>query len=395
MRSGTHIPTHDEMCMGGIEVRWLRNAYASSAILAVILLVGCSNQHVGSNIYRIGCITPLTGSYANYGRSAQRGIELALDSKNEELKAQGARFKIVYEDDRMAAKDGTAAAEKLISADKVPIIIGPFGSTVVLAVSPIAERNKTVVISASATADKIADAGDYVFRIVPSNRRQAKDCAEFCSKKLGKTAASILYMNSDYGVTLRDGFNTSFKALGGKILSTESFNPGATDFRAQLARIKTMQPEVVFFPGLYQETALILKQARELGVKAVFIGGDGSCTDDMLKLAGNAAEGTYYANMAMDYASANPAVRQFVSHYKRKYGQEPDVYSAYYFDCFNIVANAVLKGGYSANRIRDYFYTMPVYKGITGDTKFDRRGEVDKPFYIFRVENGKFHLVNR
>jgi len=129
--------------------------------------------------FKIGVLTPLTGGEANYGRSTKRGIDLAIDEINARQGAGRIQFRAIYEDDQMNPTVATSAIQKLISADKVPVILGPFGSTVVLAVAPIAERYKTVLISASATADAIADAGDYIFRVVPPNRRQAQDVANF------------------------------------------------------------------------------------------------------------------------------------------------------------------------------------------------------------------------
>lgn len=343
--------------------------------------------------FKIGVLTPLTGGEANYGRSTKRGIDLAIDEINARQGAGRIQFRAIYEDDQMNPTAATSAIQKLISADKVPVILGPFGSTVVLAVAPIAERNKTVLISASATADAIADAGDYIFRVVPPNKRQAQDAANFVWNKLKLKRASILYLNNDYGVSLREAFEPAFKALGGEILSVDSFQSGATDFRAQLARLKQVNPEVVFFPDHYKETAIILRQAKELGVKAVFIGGDGAVTDDLIKLAGPAAEGAYFANMAMDFESPDAHVKAFIADFHKKYNEDPDVYSVYAYEAMQIVARAVLEGGYSADGIKNFLYKMTPFDGVTGRTKFDSRGEVDKAFAIFKVVGGRFALA--
>ena len=245
----------------------------------------------------------------------------------------------------------------------------------------------------SATADAIADAGDYVFRVVPPNRRQAEDCATFARKKLNAARVSILYLNNDYGLSLQQAFEPAFKALGGQIVSVNSFESGATDYRTQLTRIKQIAPDVVFFPDHYKETALILKQARELGVKSQFLGCDGACTDDLIKLGGAAAEGTYYSNLAIDFNSSNPQVQAFVRAFREKYGQDPDAYAAYAYDAARYVGRAVTEGGYSADAVKRFLYDMPRYEGVTGSTKFDSRGEVDKPFDIQVVRDGKFQAV--
>jgi branched-chain amino acid transport system substrate-binding protein len=350
----------------------------------------CTRPPSGVTSYRIGVITPLTGGEANYGRSTQRGIDLALEEINSRLREKNIAFTAVYEDDQMNATAGSNAIQKLTAVDKVPVIIGPFGSSVVLAVAPIAERSRTVIISASATADDIANAGDYTFRIVPPNRRQAQDVANFVWKKLGAKRASILYLNNDYGLSLRNVFEPTFKQLGGQVLTVDSFESGATDFRTQLTKIKVAGPDVVFFPDHYKESALIVKQAKELGLNTVFIGGDGAVTEDLLKLAGDSANGSYFANMAMDYESADPRVRAFLSAYRAKYQDEPDTYAAYAYDAAQIVGRAVTEGGYSAEAIKTYLYNMPPYEGLSGPTKFDKSGEVDKPFAIYVVQGRRF-----
>jgi branched-chain amino acid transport system substrate-binding protein len=376
-------------------LHWIPNLLLVAGTM--VLYSSCSRRNApeegkGTTL-KIGVLTPLTGGEANYGRSTKRGVDLAVDEANAGLAGKRITIRVIYEDDQMDAKVGTSAIQKLITVDKVPVIIGPFGSSVLLAVAPIAERNKTVIISASATADAIADAGDYVFRVVPPNRRQAKDIAEFAWNKLKTKRASILYLNNDYGVSLRQAFEPIFKALGGEVVSVDSFESGATDFRTQLTRIKSVTPDAVFFPDHYKETALILKQARELGVHTVFIGGDGACTVDLIKLAGPAAEGAYFANMAMDFGSAEPRVKGFVAAFHKKYGEELDVYAAYAYDAAQIVVHAVTRGGNTADAVKSYLYQMPAYDGITGSTKFDARGEVDKPFGIQIVKDGRFQSV--
>jgi branched-chain amino acid transport system substrate-binding protein len=276
----------------------------------------------------------------------------------------------------------------------VPVIIGAFGSSVTLAIAPVAERNKVVLISASSTADKIRDAGDYIFRNVPPNARQAQTAVEFCLERLKAKRAAILYINNDYGISLRDEFKRRFQRAGGSIVAVEAYNPGARDFRSQLVKIKAAGPTVVFYPGHYQESGLILKQAKELGLKATFVGGDGSFAPELIQIAGNAAEGSYYTMMAMGYGVADEEIKKFVTAFKRKYGEEPSVYAAYAYDALKLIADAIRRGGYTADGIKNALYETKDFKGVTGITRFDKNGEVDKPFYIYEVKKGKFQLTD-
>lgn len=363
--------------------------------LMALFMGGCGKGEPES--FKVGVLAPLTGDSANYGRSTKQGVDLAVAEINKSKLLQKPLV-VVFEDDRMNPKDGVNALTKLIDADKVPVVLGPFGSSVVLACAPVAEKTRTVIISASATADGIADAGDYVFRITPPNSRQGKDVADFSISKLHAKTGAIIFQNNDYGITLRDAFQKRFTELGGKVLAVEAVESGATDFRAQLSKIKQVQPDVVFFPEHYRESAGTLKQAKELGIQSKFISADGAMTEDLLKIAGNAAEGTYYSTLALGYGISDNLVADFTSKFKQaNNGQEPDIYAAYYYEVTKIIAEAIKNGGYDADKIKAYLYSMngsKSYRGITGITSFDAKGEVDKPFYIYEVKGGKFVLTN-
>jgi branched-chain amino acid transport system substrate-binding protein len=360
-------------------------------IFAVSLIM--FNESRSLEAWRIACITPLTGDGASYGAATKRGIDLAVEKVNSDGGINGKRLVVIYEDDQMNASIATSAIQKLITVDKVPAIIGAFGSSVTLAIAPIAEKNKVVLFSASSSADAIKDAGDYVFRNVPPNSRQGQTAAEFVLARLKAKTASILHMNNDYGVSLRDSFKKSFMAGNGRILSVESYNPGSIDFRAQLTKIRNQRPDVIFYPGHYQESGLILKQAKELGLATTFVGGDGSYAPELVRIAGEAAEGSYYTLMAMGYGAVDMEIGTFEDAFRRKYAQEPDVYSAYAYDALATIAEAIRRGGYVSDGIKSALYEMNDFKGVTGIARFDRFGEVDKPYGIYEVKDGKFVVV--
>jgi branched-chain amino acid transport system substrate-binding protein len=363
----------------------------SFAFASVALFFGCTQQ---SDVVKIGCITPLTGEGATYGAATQKGLDLAKEEINSKGGLNGKPISIIYEDDQMSPRVGTNALQKLMSIDKVPVIVGAFGSSVTLAIAPIAERGKTVLFSASSTADEIKDSGAYIFRNVPPNRGQGKTAAEFALDHLHAKTASVLKINNDYGVSLTDSFSSSFEKGGGRILSDESYNQGATDFRAQLTKIREEHPDIVFYPGHYQECGLILKQARELGIAGTFVGGDGSYSPELIQIAGPAAEGSYYTLMAMGYGVSDKEIQTFSSAFKAKYGQEPDVYAAYAYDALMIIADAIRRGGYTSDGIKSALYSTKAYKGVTGITSFDSNGEVSKPFGLYQVKDGKFDLLS-
>lgn len=154
-------------------------ALCTLALVTLLFLPACSKKQPETKELKIGCITILTGEVATYGRETKQGLDLAIDEANKSGILGGKKIKVIYEDDQIDPRIGTQAINKLITIDKVPIIIGAFSSRVTLAIAPIAERNKTVLLSASATADSIKDAGDYIFRIVPANKIQGAAAANF------------------------------------------------------------------------------------------------------------------------------------------------------------------------------------------------------------------------
>ncbi len=366
-------------------------------LIAIVVYYFLIRGHTNDDLrteFLIGCSTPLTGDGANYGRSVKEGVDLAVEQINQTHFLEKP-LRIVYADDKMSPKDGVNAVNKLITVDKVPLIIGPFGSSIVLATAPIAEKSKTILISASATADDIKNAGDYIFRITPKNSKQGSDIAEFCINILNSKKAAILFQNNDYGITLKDAFEKKYTSLGGSITGQQGVILNTIDLKTQLLKIKQGNPDVVFFPLHYQESGRMLKQAKEIGLNAYFISADGAMTEDMLNIAGTAAEGTFYSTLALGFGEADTKIEDFNREFNSKYHKAPDIYNAYYYEVTWLVANAIKTVGYNTDRIRDYFYSLKednCFNGITGKTCFDEFGEVNKPFYIYKVVNGNYEL---
>lgn len=368
-------------------------------VIVVILIGQLACQGTGprsgrQDKYIIGVSAPLTGDGANYGRSTKEGIDLAVEELNA-AKYLDKPIEVVYEDDKINPTDGVNAVNKLINSDKVPVILGPFGSSVTLAVAPIANKAKVVLVGASATADGIADAGDYVFRITPPNSRQGADVANFCSTKLNAKKAAVIYQNNDYGTTLKAAFEKQFSENGGIVVSSEGVDLGIKDLKTQILKIKGGNPDVVFFPLHVAEAGLLLRQSKELGLNAKFISCDGAMVQDLLDIAGNAAEGSFYTTLALGYGVSDQDISRFNEAFSKKYGKDPDVYAAYYYEATKIVAKAIKDGGYDSEKIKESLYAMTgdkAYTGVTGKTSFDKNGEVSKSFYVYQVVDGKYTL---
>jgi branched-chain amino acid transport system substrate-binding protein len=197
-------------------------------------------------------------------------------------------------------------------------------------------------------------------------------------------------VNLDYGIGLTKVFEKVFESLGGRILAIEYYDQGATDFRTQLSKIKSLNPEAIYLPGYYTEIGLILRQAKEMGLKTKFLSCVGFDNPKVLEIAGNAAEGVIFARPYYDPESNDPIVKTFVKRFRQKFGTDPGIYAAHSYDALKIIATAIKKGGYSADGIKRALYSTKNFPGVTGNTSFDKNGDVEKPIQIMEVYNGKF-----
>lgn len=362
----------------------------SVLLLLILSLPCCSKKQPESKEIKIGWIGPLTGDLAYYGQMVKKGTDLATEEINAEARINGSRLVVVYHDDELNPKKGVAAFLKLVSTDKVPVVIQAAGSSVMLAEAPLAEKNKVVLISPTCSNPKIRDAGDYVFRTWPSDSYQGVSLSEFIFGKMKKTKVAILYLNNDYGTGVKDEFARKFKALGGKVCASEAFEESATDFRSQLTKVVATEPELIFLSSHYKEGALLLKQASELGIKIQIVASDACYAPEFLQLSGGAAEGCIVANLYWNPDSNDPVVKSFIDKFMQKFGQKPEVYAAAGYDCIKVVALAIKNGGTKSEGIKDALYQIKDYSGVTGKISFDEFGEVNKAYDLFIVRSGEF-----
>ncbi|MBW2990882.1 ABC transporter substrate-binding protein, partial [Candidatus Woesearchaeota archaeon] len=214
--------------------------------------------------------------------------------------------------------------------------------------------------------------------------------AEFGYSKLNARTASVLYINQDNGIGYKQGFIEKFEELGGRIVSEESYEPGTTDFRTHLSKIKEKNPDVFFLAG--QEAELAVKQTRELGIKAQILGPTTLETSDMVRIAENAAEGIIYTTPTFDPEDKSERVQEYLRKYKEKYGDISEYRAANAYDAVYIIALMIEKCGSERNTecIRDELYKVENYPGVSGNITFDENGDVIKPTMIKTIRNGQF-----
>lgn len=370
--------------------------YRALCVLAIVVMtallgVGCGNKQ--SSTTKIGIILPLTGDAAVYGKAMKKGIDLAYQQLP---KQERDRYKLVFEDDAFDPKTSVSAANKLISVDRVKFIIGGAGSSTAEPITRICDSNKVVLLSPFATAPSLTSAGPYFFRIWPSDNYDGQVMADTAYRKLGLRRIAILYVNAPYGKGITDVFTAHFKALGGSIVMAEGYPQGGTDFRAQLTKIQSTQPDAIFVPGYVKELTRLIRQARELGVKTRFLGVNSMYDPNFLKIAGRAAEGAVFTTATYDPKSKDPKIVAFVKGFRETNGADPDLFAALGYDALTVTIRAFNKcRSQRGLSVCEALAQTRRYLGPTGEISFDKNGDVQKPLRLMEVHDGTFEEVGR
>lgn len=347
-------------------------------IIIVVLFLACNNKKVEN---KIGIVAPLTGEGATYGIAMKRGFDLAFEDFYD--------YKLIYEDSKLNPKDGVNAINKLINFDKVEVVFGAASSSVTLAIAPEAEKNKKVLISSISTADDITNSGDYIFRNVPSNFVQGITAANFLMNELNIKKVAVLKENDDYGLSITSSFLKQINENGGEITVEESYVSTDIDFKTQLIKINNSKPQALFIPGNYEESALILKHAKELGLNIPIIGGDGSYSVDLINVAGEASENFYCTHFGIN--QNDKFYIDFKKKFIKKYNEEPNVYEAYAYEAGIILLEAMNNKPFNSEEIRDALLNT-TFNSLTGNLAFDKNGDVERQFGILKVTDSKFSI---
>ncbi|MBI5325613.1 MAG: penicillin-binding protein activator [Ignavibacteriae bacterium] len=371
----------------------------SLCIITGIILswVYFKEDHKSKNkdVINIGVITSLTGTIAPYGKNVLNGLLLAKDEINNHGGINNKRINLIIEDDKSSTKDAVSSFNKLFTIDKVPLIIGPVGSTEAMVCAPIANLNKIVEFSPAASTPMYTTTGDYTFRNRSSAALEVEVMADIAYKNLNIRNIAILYINNDVGNSFYPYFINRFTKLGGKILITETFDQGSTDMRKQLSKIKKFSPDGLYFIGHVEESGYILKQIKELNIKTRLISHYSLEGKELFDIAGKAAEGIIYTAPGIEKQSVNPKYSAFAKKYLEKYGSDCDVFSATAYDALYILKIAIEKGGYNSEGIKNELYKINNFIGVTGMTSFDSNGDVVKPVVVKEIKNGEFvEIVN-
>jgi len=367
--------------------------------LLILLVLVCflfSVSVASAKIIRIGGVACLTGAAATYGASTRNGCKLAFDEVNAlgGIDIGGTNYLInyIFEDDQGSPEVAANAFRKLIDQDEVSAILGSVMSSCTLAGAPIAQDAGVPVISPTSTAVQVTRTGDYIFRSCFLDPFQGAVVATFSTEDLkAKTAAVIFDNANDYTKGLAEAFRESFEKLGGKVVAYESFTDESktVDFSAQLTKIKSANPDVIFLDAYYSAAALMAKQARGLGITVPFVGADGWDSAEFTKLGGEAVEGGYFCNHYSP-EDPRPIVQNFVKKYAEIYGATPDALATLAYDAALILIDSLKRAGsLDGAAIRDAISATDL-ECVSGQITFDEYGDPLKKAAIIKVQDGKF-----
>ena len=343
---------------------------------------------------KVGEFASLTGKEATFGQSSHNGTQLAVDELNAKGGVLGKKVQLLTEDDESKAGQPATVVRKLISRDGVVAILGEVASSRSLEAAPICQENKIPMISPSSTNPKVTETGDYIFRVCFIDPFQGTVMANFATKTLKiKNVGLLVDVKSDYSVGLAKFFKEQFEKNGGKIVAEKNYSGGDKDFKAQLTAIKAGKPEGIFVPGYYTEAGLIVRQARQLGLRVPIFGGDGWESSSLAQIGGSAMEGTYFSTH-FSPEEQTPAIQEFVKKYKAKYSSAPDAMAALGYDSMMILADAMKRANSSEGpKVRDELAKTKEFKAITGTINIDDQRNAKKSAVILTIKGGEFKYL--
>jgi branched-chain amino acid transport system substrate-binding protein len=367
------------------------------ALLALPVFAG-GGQAAGTagDVIKIGVFEPMTGANAAGGAMEVEGIRLA-NELFPTVEAGGKTYKVelVIVDNKSDKIEAANAVQRLIDREKVHVILGSWGSSLAMAGGEVAKDARIPVIGLSCTNPLITAGNDYYFRVCFIGPFQGTVMSNYAFNDLkAKTAVIVQEVSNDYSVGLAKFFSDNFKARTGNpnaILTTVNYNTGDQDFSAQLTTIRSLNPDVIFAPGNYTESALVIKQARELGISVPIIGGDTWETPEFIYVGRESVEGAVFSTFFATEYAASPVAENFLKEYRARYNKDPAAVTALGYDGYLVALDAIKRANsVSPQAIRDAIAKTQGFVGAAGTVTLDSNGDATKSAFIKSVKGGKF-----
>lgn len=362
--------------------------------LAMGLFTGCGGEEKAAdqNVVKVGVFLPLTGDNAAGGELELRGIKLANQLHPEVL---GKKVELVVADNKSDKAEAASVAARLIEKDKVSVLVGSYGSSLSMAAGNIVKENKVPAVGTSCTNPQVTANNDYYFRACFIDPFQGKVMAEYAHQNGFKKVAIVQEVSNDYSVGLAKFFREEFVKLTGdenSIVDVANYQTGDKDFTAILTNIKALNLDAVFAPGNFTESALLVKQARQLGIDAQFMGGDTWETQEFIDVGGKDVEGVALSTAFDREKASTEEAKKFLDAYTKEYNGEPSALTAMAYDAYLIAVSGIEKAGTATDtvKIRDAIAATKDLECVTGMTTLDENGDPIKGVVIKTVKDGKF-----
>lgn len=358
-----------------------------AAIIILAALGFAWSKQKPSETIKIGVIAPLTGVRADAGEFTRNALTIAEEEINFNSK-HNYKTQFLFEDSRYEPAAAVSALRKLVDVDGVLYIIGPHGSSEVLAAAPIAEQAKVILIAPASQTSEVSQAGDYIFRVIHNSAQEAPISASFVAGRMKSDTLHFLALNTAITDPYLKDFKPVFEAAGKKIGLVEKFDSKAGNFKTELTKIKNEKPTDIFLIATPKHAGLILKQANELGIKAQFynIGVEGP---ELVQLAGAAAEGLLYP-YSYDSTSKDEQVVQFHTAYTTRFNHEPDTIAVNVYDAAFLISDCIEKVGDRVEKVKQCLYETKDFNGASGVFSIDANGDAVKNIFFKTIKNGQF-----
>ena len=379
--------------------KWKKLATAAmAAMLCASLLTGCGGEKkqaadAGDTI-KVGGAFELTGNVANYGKSIESGVKLAIDEVNEKGGVNGKKLALVESDNKSEPAESGNSVTKLVTQDKVIAVLGPATSGCVNAATPITTANKIPHIAPAATAPSITvengKVKDFVFRACFIDPFQGQVMAVFAEKTLKVKNVAIFYdSSSDYSKGLAEVFQKTLEGKGGKVVAKEAFLGKDVDFKSALTKLKAANPEAIYVPGYYEEVSKIIKQAREIGITCPMLGSDGWESPKLAEIAGKDALKDCYYVSAFNAQDKDESVQNFIKLYKSKYQKDPDIFAMQGYNAGLVLIDALKRVGTTdGTKLAKAIAETKDLPIASGKLTFDAEHNPVMPALIISLEGG-------
>ena len=370
-------------------------------LLGMALLSACggaksekSDAKASGDKIQIAVCGPMTGDNSEYGIGFYNAANLQAKEWNDKGGVLGKQIEIVQYDDKNTAEEATTIAQKIISDKKVVGVIGHFSSGVCMTAAPIYQENKVIEISPSASHPDYSGIGDYIFRNNTIISKEAAASIDIAVNDLGKKKVGIISIMTDWGTNTSSIIKELIEKTDAKVVAHEEVMEGSDDYTPAITKLNEAGADVVICCGMYNLVAPVAKQYKQINPDISIVGFSNAYSQQLIELGGQAVEGVCFPVIFFS-ESDDPNVKSYVEAYKAAYESAPSALTSQAYDSVGILLTAIKDANTTdSEKVKDQLYKEK-YQGVTGEIKFDEKGDVDKQFVKVTIKDGKFVKMDK